>query len=232
MLQRSIKSTPILFSTPMIQALLDGRKTQTRRIIKPQPYKVEAGSPFYPPVEDKTGCSFSPIVCPYGKVGDLLWVRENFKVIDAYEGYDSGFADDFSDGYAVVEYKTGEIKNINNLLIDDDEDINEPEQAMRFFKRGSFIPSIHQPKWASRLTLKITNIRVERTQDINRLEDLHNEGCMPLNICGGIIKELVNEYWKPLWVAINGQTSWDNNPWVWVIEFKVHKCNFVEIANG
>lgn len=73
-----MKARPILYSAPMIRALLAGRKTQTRRIIKPQPYKVEAGFPFFLPDADETGCSFTPIPCPYGRPGDLLWAREAF----------------------------------------------------------------------------------------------------------------------------------------------------------
>jgi hypothetical protein len=78
-----MKTYPIIFSAPMVSALLEGRKTQTRRIIKPQPYRVDAGCPYDEPKPDPTGCTFTPISCPYGKPGDLLWVRETWATVNS-----------------------------------------------------------------------------------------------------------------------------------------------------
>lgn len=233
-----IKSHPILFSTLMINALLEGRKNMTRRIIKPQPSKVDSGFPFHLPVPDKTGCSYNPIICPYGKVGDLLWVRENF-------GY-------YANGSFFYKADGSELQTKHH-------------------------PSIHMPKIASRLTLEITNIRVERLQDISE-EDAKAEGIEPLFTEKQFIENprlradygdnpmsWVNYLWhglyglygggnkksdawdyqysgynsddakgsySSLWESLNGKDSWDKNPWVWVIEFKVHKCNFMEINHA
>lgn len=162
MMPSKIEEHPILFSTEMVRAILDGRKTQTRRIIKPQPLKYfpeGAASNNKPPrhiwwsfiYPTKHG-SDTHIYrkCPYGKVGDRLWVKEDYK-----------------------------------YLI----------QMARTF-------------------LEITNIRVERVQNISG-PDVYNEGCPPE--CASY-----RMWFSHLWNTINAKRGygWDKNPWVWVIEFK------------
>jgi hypothetical protein len=210
-----MKAYPILMSAPMVRALLEGRKTQTRRVIKPQP-TVDGGaddsgygrdwwlewksheSGFYPEELAR--------LCPYGKPGDLLWVRETW--IHGYE-FDA-----------------------NDMPIYDGEELREktwyrasdPELRWADHDSTPWKPSIHMPRWASRLTLELTEVRVERLWDIS-YSSMEAEGCLPSNICGGSWTVLRDEYWKPLWESINGPASWDANPWVWVLTFRVHQQN-------
>jgi len=227
-----MKARPILFSTPMVQALLEGRKTQTRRIIgKLHGREVVDLKEFYDD-EEENGFSggfsdlnnwgypnmieFDPYtlqdmldynLCPYGKVGDLLWVRETWQAFKqvSYE-YDE---------WAELE----SIKDMNDNVYEPVYKANNENFPEKWF------PSIFMPKQYSRLTLEITNIRVERLQDISR-GDCMAEGCPFPNIA----KETSPVKWyRELWQSLNGKDSWDKNPWVWVIEFKIHKCNFQEL---
>lgn len=179
------KTHPILFSTPMVQAILDGRKTMTRRTIKPQPnlqlHNVNMG--YWSAFPDII--SYPYVKCPYGKVGDVLWVRESFRKI---EGNVTGSEHDYE---AEILYAADN-------------------------SRGPFKPSIHMPKEACRLFLKITDVRVERLQDIYR-GDCMAEGCPFPNIA-----KISNpkQWFSDLWKSINGPDSWEANPFVWVISFE------------
>lgn len=191
---------PIIFSTPMVQSILEGRKTQTRRICKDNGdsligYEYVIDNPTYPEYwkgkksEPYTGwvAKFNnlkiamPRSCPYGKVGDALWVRESFC---------PGFSDEKQ-----IHYKA------------DDPNLKE-------FKRmgWKWKPSIHMPKEAARIFLKIADIKVERVQDISE-EDILKEGLeknMPVML----------KAFGELWDKINGErASWESNPFVWVISF-------------
>lgn len=205
-----MKERPILFSTPMVRAILDGRKTMTRRIVKPQPhihhweifksYKQTVSvldttsGPVYQfnDWNSEKGLSHDrniEVKCPYGQVGDILWVRETWKYLDLGPE-DSGFV-----------YKASE--NGKAWQANDES--------------WTWKSSIHMPKEACRIRLEITNVRVERLKDISE-EDAKAEGVQfnpqaPASITnkGSFAK---------LWQSINGQESWDMNPWVWVIEFK------------
>ena len=157
---------PILFSAPMVRAILDGNKTQTRRVVKLKPDYMET----FLRLPNKVAC------CPYGQPGGRLWVRETF------EDCESAL-------HSCVLYRA---------------DGGTPGTK--------WTPSIHMPRWASRITLEITGVRVERLQDISE-EDAISEGT-PFP-CGG----WVGGYQK-LWESIHGPGSWDLNPWVWVVEFK------------
>lgn len=217
-----MKTKPILFSGAMVRALLDGRKTQTRRIIKPQPnesytadfIKNERRSYGWcwqqSPSHMIIDCPSEQMCkrCPYGKIGDLLWVRESF----SYEALDVehvGFMPPWywADGSPLSG------------------DYTKPK------------PSIHMPRWASRLTLEITDIRVERLQDISeadaRAEGIIDGGC---NNCGNsepcgcpTPQPLPIDGFVYTWHKIYGEMSWYNNPWVWVIEFRVHKQNVDDV---
>ena len=186
-----MKERPILFSGPMVRAILEGRKTQTRRVIKPQPTS-DHGLVFEGIAPGKFGAvSDGEITCPYGTIGDRLWVKETHHVRDA--GYVDGTGRD-------IVYKA------------DDED----------FPYG-WTPSIHMPRWASRINLEITGIRVERLQDISE-EDAKAEG---VGVHGGWNAD-ETEYgvnargpFSRLWDSINAKRHpWASNPWVWVIEFR------------
>lgn len=206
-----MKEYPILFSTPMVQAILAGRKTQTRRIVKKQPvYDQDSGYKYWDNLmfdihDDVLETMYMPDHCPYGEVGSTLWVRETF--------------------IPPMKYGT-----INRYIYKAEEDLD-------CFK-GHWKPSIFMPKETCRIKLEITNIRVERIRDISE-GDAIAEGIVQLNqslsqlLLDGIQyldyskrPELFNdglaakESYKSLWEKINGKDSWSINSWVWVIEFK------------
>lgn len=202
----NMKERPILFSAPMVRALLDGSKTQTRRIVKPQPDIPIWMHPFF--MSPKNGkARFRPvgpdwpdsedddIYFPYGQPGDRLWVREAFapKAIDP------------------------ECTTIAYRATDDE-------------CNGPWKPSIHMHRWMSRITLEITEVRVELLQSISEA-DAKAEGVTPksngryaCNFDDGKVECVspVTAYMS-LWTELNGRESWPENPWVWVIEFKVVK---------
>lgn len=197
-----MKYIPILFSTPMVQAILEGRKTQTRRLVKPQPKTdpqtgdrlIDKG-PFGQEVQPwdeyiafhKGGGSF----CKYGKVGDVLWVRETWT----------------QNGLKYYRFKA-DYKKGEGLFTSE----SVPEKY-----RNKWKPGIHMPKEAARIFLEITNVRVERLHDIQK-SDIYSEGAMSQQH----IDQGSNAFtvWSNLWQSINGPESWEANPWVWVIEFK------------
>ena len=200
-----MKERPILFSSSMVRALLAGTKTQTRRVVKRQP---PAGATFVR--YDPDSISWDAVTparpmggnlgsqpqqmhftehCPYGAPGDRLWVRETWNTFEGWAGY----------FYAADDHSFG-------IGADDDPD-HIPEHAVRWR------PSIHMPRWASRITLEITAVRVERLQDIDH-DDARAEGCI-----GDDVDSPAGHY-ETLWEQINGAGSWAANPWVWVVSFR------------
>jgi hypothetical protein len=189
------KERPILFSGLMVKAILDGRKTQTRRTIKPQPISEDFAVGEYSPTRidrngeeypgDKVFGLFSAdgefgIKCPYGAPGDRLWVRETFICVAS------------EPGPTVCHYRA-----------DDDRDCF----------RGLWRPSIFMPRWASRITLEVTGVRAEKLQDISE-QDAIAEGFFAAGATTSV------ERFLNLWVKINGEGSVDANPFVWVVDFK------------
>ncbi len=204
-----MKERPILFSGPMIRAILDGSKTQTRRVaIKTsQPHNV------YPTDFDAEECtleienSFSGSrhwkACPYGKPEDRLWVRETWNHSNFPLGpYDDG---------CTVFYRADYLDDPHGP---DGE--RSPEGRYRTWR-----PSIHMPRAASRIALEITRVRVERLQEIS-IEDAMAEGAALVRPeLDGAPACLEWRYaYEDLWNELNGRAAWDVNPWVWVIEFK------------
>ena len=209
-----MKARPILFNAPMVNAILAGNKTQTRRLVKPQPY-IDASGNFcwngwnFGQSASGVPCSHtlaSPIpssetnrvYCPLGKVGDRLWVRETWNKTRIFQAPDAG---------EVVVYAACD---------------NRTDYG------GPWKPSIHMPRRASRITLEITAVRVERLQDISE-QDARGEGCeasgwMPSysNPDNAGFDESLSaaDNFCGLWESIYGTESWATNPWVWVIEFK------------
>jgi len=184
-----MKHIPILFSTAMVQAIQAGRKTQTRRVVKPRSYicDVEDGIPYEMTEDDS-----QPIKCPYGQPGDVLWVRETWATCQPY-GPDESLH---------WMYKTGQ----KGDAIPDHLDWYR-------FDDGKWRPSIHMPREAARLFLRIKSIRVERLQEISN-DDIRAEGAAEF----GCTTHRLN--WQTLWQSINGPESWDANPWVWIVEFE------------
>lgn len=211
----AVRERPILFSGEMVRAIREGRKTVTRREVKLPRTRdsfvlVEHGAGWWPYQSDDGEshvCSDGmerPYNCPYGSPGDQLWVREAHAFVPepAYRG-SSGIYQQInpSDGYQACVYR-------ENF-----------DRARSFPWR----PSIHMPRWASRIQLEITAVRVERLQDISE-EQAQAEGAPPLTVK---LKKLATRAYRmgfiDLWCRINGDESWDANPWVWVVEFEVIK---------
>jgi hypothetical protein len=204
----AIKERPILFSGPMVRAILEGRKTQTRRTLKAKD-------------SDPTRCITMPTlmenigewreqdgrwfgidgyetlvytVCPYGQVGDRLWVRENFAIVP----------------------KPGKEDRPRIKIGPDGTGITWQADWQGNPSGFKWKPSIHMPRWASRITLEITGVRVERLTDISEADAIA-EGVQ----CAGVPASLTNRgAFGKLWQSINGPNSWSANPWVWVIEFR------------
>lgn len=208
------KERPILFSAPMVRAILEGRKTVTRRVVKPQPYIDASGNfcwngrnfgqnfdgPLTQAIASPLPCSKTKrVLCPYGKPGDRLWVREAHSFVPD---------DDEPAGCSAVLYAA---------------DGNQ---------YGKIRPSIHMPRWASRILLEVTAVRVERLQDISEGQ-AQAEGAEPYDVSGfgtderALLDAPLMEQGSPyrngfalLWESINGAGSWEANPWVWVVEFR------------
>jgi hypothetical protein len=211
-----MKERPILFSAPMVRAILDGSKTQTRRAMKRQPHE-DWFPAHYTELHafDKDG-ELTPdkvvgwgavnedgdqgYVCPYGQPGDRLWVRETFalSVIDP----DGGSPHDEPENYDVI-YRADPEQPGGGWRDADGNEIAAPWK-----------PSIHMPRWASRILLEIVSVRVERLQDISD-QDAMTEG-----VDAAAYGKSHRYGYSRLWDEINGADSWDANPWVWVVEFK------------
>lgn len=212
---------PILFSGPLVRAILDGRKTQTRRIARiPSLDGVTLSNvavarwpdgDWQAAVLDRDGNVDEFIDgfvrCPFGRKGDQLWVRETHAIVSTPE----------QPGGVAVLYRADEDAEVERVARD----------------VGLWRPSIHMPRWASRISLEVTGVRVERLQDISE-EDAKAEGVDPYVIGHGPISlaELYAEpgYWTPsiyrngfedVWQRINGKRApWESNPWVWVVSFR------------
>lgn len=182
-----MKFIPILFSTPMVQAILEGRKTHTRRITKIQSLhervisldgKNEKGWMAYPEGAISRG---KFVKCPYGQPGDVLWVREKW----CRNAVPTGWP---------YHYHAG------------NDTFSQPENE-------TWKPSIHMPKAACRIFLQVNSIRVERLHQINEMDAISE----------GIVHRSMNDpkiEFQHLWQLINGEESWNANPWVWVVEFE------------
>lgn len=228
-----MKERPILFSAPMVQAILGGRKTQTRRVMKPQPYMtVSGGSP-----DPKTAAALSRLAervikqeslkaCPHGLVGDLLWVRET----------------GWQPPHITNRMRREGADTWPEYIYDADEPDADWCREMGWIRR----PSIFMPRFASRITLEITAVRAERLHDITEdaakaegvLLSVTPEGTPLVRISGphapheyigpGLHGEAAlkaawtyRAHFGSLWDSINGNRApWKSNPWVFVIQFK------------
>ncbi|MEQ4313776.1 hypothetical protein ABNM01_11470 [Pseudomonas syringae] len=212
-----VKERPILFSAPMVRAILSSQKTVTRRALKVQPHIDASGNFCVGGANYGQDIYGKPVTkhfvssnCPHGKPGERLWVRETWYCdhfdlrrgpylkpddLDVSEARDDGMLVYAADGLAPYE----------------------AEQPV-------WKPSIHMPRWASRILLEITAVRVERLQEISR-SDIRAEGleCPPELASDDVSPNYRDWYpaaWRELWESINGADSWNSNPWVWVVEFK------------
>ncbi|MDH0423721.1 hypothetical protein ACMFLR_27605 [Delftia tsuruhatensis] len=201
-----MQERPILFSAPMVLALLAGTKTQTRRVAKEFAGRddLEKILRRFP---NQNGC-------PYGQPGDRLWVREAFRFPASLDHLSPSVCGDkaldagYRTPWAPTQFeadgsRTGEWRGFDT----------PPEKT----KPGKLRPGIHMPRWASRIALDIKAVRVERLQDISEADALAEGVPHSLNLPGG---RFARENFEHLWWTINGDGSWDSNPWVWVVEFE------------
>ena len=203
-----MKERPILFSAPMVRAVLDGNKTQTRRVVKRLPWFDPAGNRWL--IGDlkfnteAVAMATLPLLSPYGRPGDQLWVRETWAQPAAMDPGPTVYRADYP-ACVPVGY----------------ENIPPADQI-------TWKPSIHMPRALSRILLEVTGVRVERLNDIDG-RDAIAEGLVDLGIEGArwhwdkCAKEGYFAPWRAyraLWEQINGAGSWEANPWVWVVEFK------------
>jgi len=201
--ENSTKERPILFNTEMVRAILEGRKTQTRRVIKDAQCEQYTKWTYKPEVAENASDEhvwlFSDDTeqfgwfdrCPYGKPGDLLWVRETCSISytkDAVMYFDHG----------------GKLSP------------DAPEGSESWAREWKTCPSIHMPKWAARIWLRVKDVRVERVQDIS-MSDAVSEGVPTLKGCPEPRISFMD-----LWNDINAKRGygWEVNPWVWVVEFE------------
>ncbi|MFC2189584.1 hypothetical protein ACFLIP_03545 [Enterobacter hormaechei] len=238
-----MKERGMIFNGEMVRAILDGRKTQTRRIMKIQPsdgfhpthngYDLDLNAHWYTPgVVDKNGYlqpakkdvfgvadENEGYTCPFGAVGDRIWVREAFQgplvseeFLEEYRAYPEKFENPEYCEYAADGGPRPEYCDLDDNL------------------RHGWRPSIHMPRWASRILLEITNVGVQRLQSISP-NDAAREGLVKLPATGrycinqgdqyfGGASHDAREVFSWLWASIYGEESWKANPWVWVIEFE------------
>jgi len=237
----AVKERPILFSGEMVRAILDGRKTQTRRVVKPQPVPAEKAEPGevvwfggeLQRVRESRGRNKRAAGHlnahdwrPYGQPGDRLWVKETFRFTSEWDDLPPGDVPAGQDVWFEADGK-----------------------HPMGWGDGRLRSSIHMPRWASRITLEIVGVRVERLKDISA-KDCLAEGIdlPPIPVPAGTsvadaIKwaesrpqavkarewaggfdaghcQLVRVHYSELWDRINGAGSWDANPWVWALTFR------------
>ena len=216
------KERPILFSGPMVRAIIDGRKTQARRVIKHRENRWECGDdgatgkvwPFWPcyvfgepePID---------MPCPYGNRGDRLWVREKSRVASVTTGHGAWYS---------LEYAAG---GGSGVMLGEMPGRWFPAISHNIDGSMRWQPSNHMPRWASRITLEVTGVRVERLQDISEADAMAEGAERPVlsatELDGMPVHPMTGSYadgFRDLCESINGPESWAANPWVWVIEFQ------------
>ncbi|EHF9646277.1 hypothetical protein L2C47_003060 [Salmonella enterica subsp. enterica serovar Muenchen] len=209
---RPVKERGMIFNGEMVRAILDGRKTQTRRIMKLQPEILGSGlryitesrkqnevGKYFWCISDALGMRARSAVfaCPFGDVGDRIWVRETYRVHSR------------ATDVATLVYRA----SVRNSWTEQTHRVpvavcNKPATPEKW------TPSIHMPRWASRILLEIIDVRVERLNSITE-SDAEAEGVTDTGF-----GDLLVDGFRYLWKSIYGDDSWQANPWVWVIEFK------------
>jgi len=208
--RKKMKEKPILLNSAMVRAILEGRKTQTRRVVKHptignvvrvNSYKNQ--SEFDLIMEDDSG---TIVCCPYGQPGDRLWVRETTIISPPNwnDGSDCNVKDD-QGRKRIVQWVA-----------------SSPRTEGAEFYNLKKTPSIHMPRWASRITLEVVNVRVERVQDISYAEGVRRCEGDCLDHFMGFKRGNPVRAFEMGWDAINAKRgdSWESNPWVWVVEFR------------
>lgn len=214
---RAVKERPIIFSPPMVRSLLEGTKTQTRRHLYAM-RKFFSSACFHrdyppPPVLTPVGKCWALTDWRKAKTGDVLWVRETCR------------ADELPSGLDGVRY----LADDSFTPIENSEEAAERWGALACYgmkKSGTAecrkVPAIHMPRWASRILLEISEVRVERLNDISEA-DAKAEGVSWNRNPGAVAlhgAETARDAYRTLWDQINGDGSWNANPWVWRISFR------------
>lgn len=204
---------PVLFSAPMVRELLAGKKTQTRRVVKGNPIGMTSFIGRDNKPTHRFGVHYTHervinkhVACPYGVPGDKLWVRETWATwasVDNLSPSETGVID--AKEIRLWYRSDGCCSGVNRGQM------------------GKWRPSIHMPRWASRITLEITDVRVEKLTAISEI-DAAAEG-IPVDNPRDLSEEYGNasyliQRFSALWETINGAGSWEANPWVWVLEFR------------
>ncbi|EIF6083277.1 hypothetical protein H7380_001302 [Salmonella enterica] len=203
-----MKELGMIFNAEMVRAILDGRKTQTRRVLATYQDAVKFcpewdvnGKQIFIVLGEKDHTGMNPVItaipCPFGQPGDRVWVRETFRVHSR------------ATDVATLVYRA----SVRNSWTEQTHRVpvavcNKPATPEKW------TPSIHMPRWASRITLEITGVRVERLNSITE-SDAEAEGVTDTGF-----GDLLVDGYRYLWKSIYGEESWAANPWVWVIEFK------------
>lgn len=222
---------PILFSAPMVRALLGGRKTQTRRVLKPQPYPLEGRPGFWNAsgvVGGRICVSDRALLDLHHKPkpGDRLYVREHWRTTLAFEDLRPS---QMTATHTRIKYEAGGLLDLKGKKIPN-------------FHEGRFRQAMHMPRWASRLTLIVTDVRVERLQDISEADaiaegapldpdhrDTTEDGSNPHMVRVNAWTSISPVAWyHRLWNEINGPGAWEANPWVVAYTFTVHHGNIDE----
>ncbi|EDS7120635.1 hypothetical protein S715_002796 [Salmonella enterica subsp. enterica] len=215
-----MKERGMIFNAEMVRAILEGRKTQTRRPVKPQPELTQNSGFSWNGVvygagsnDRETNRNFAHAKCPFGKPGDRIWVRETFRVHSR------------ATDVATLVYRA----SVRNSWTEQTHRV-PVAVCNKQVTPDKWTPSIHMPRWASRILLEITAVRVERLHSISERDALR-EGLFQLPASGryclqpgmqyfGMASHSAKEVYSWLWASIYGEESWAANPWVWVIEFK------------
>ena len=216
-MEARIREKGLIFNSEMVRAILDGRKTQTRRPIKWKQTRFteigerEDGSKWPWSEDAEHACDFwHP--CPFGAVGDRIWVRETWS---------SDFANYYPNDR--VWYAADNNRQLDIDMVDGVRGIYSPESDVHVPFRWH--PSIHMPRWASRILLEITDVRVERLNAISQADAIA-EGAPPSHPSIDCVSQeygfpdFSRSWFGQTWQHIYGEESWDANPWVWVIKFK------------
>lgn len=191
-----MRELPILFNGHMVRAILAGMKSQTRRVVRPQPDPGHIGhlGPGIPIIRTER----RDVRCPYGQPGDRIWVREAFDPI---------YGQCPPDRIIEVDYRA------------DWEPNGKRWRMMDVMGTRRWRPAIHMPRGLSRILLENVSVRVERLQDISEADALA-EGVSPdMGLRWQSGDDTPRGMYGELWESINGPGSWDTNPWVWVVEF-------------
>lgn len=229
-----MKERGILYTGGMVRRILANAKWQTRRIVKFE-YASDVDAWHFDGATEtwRMGCAgdghnladMGGLRCPYGVAGDRLWVRETWQAIHGHKDWESGHYDDWTAAPEIPKDSQQGWWSIAYAATDPWADEDKEERGW------SWRPGIHMPRWASRITLDVVGVRVERLHDISA-EDVIAEGidatghtcpceacCRTSTPCPATASSLVMAY-ADLWAEINGRESWDANPWVWAIEFR------------